>query len=59
MDKHYLLQEITEGLEAVKPLSVTLKTTKKKESLMKLLEEVEMELEHVVGCIVSLKGEME
>lgn len=58
MNKEYLLQEIIEGLEAVKPLSGTLKITKKNESLMKIIEEVEMELEHVVSSIVALKCEL-
>ena len=59
MNKDYLIQEIIEGLEAVKPFSGTLKITKNNESLMKILEEAEMELEHVVSCIVALKCELE
>lgn len=58
MDKEYLLQEIIEGLKAVQPFPRTLAVTKKKDKLMHILEEAEMELEHVISCIVALKEEI-
>lgn len=59
MNKEYLLQEIIEGLEAVKPFPDSLKETTDNESLTKVFEEIEMELEHVMNCISTLKSELE
>jgi hypothetical protein len=58
MDKDYLLQEIIEGIKAVQPFPQALKITKKKEKLMHILEEVEMELEHVISCLIALKDKI-
>jgi len=59
MNKDYLLQEIIEGLEAVKPFPESLKETTENESLSKIVEEIEMELEQVMNCISTLKSELE
>jgi hypothetical protein len=58
MNKEYLIQEITEGLGAVKPFPDSLKEAEDDESLSKLFEEIEMELEHVMSCIATLKSEL-
>jgi len=59
MNKSYLKKEIIEGLEAVEPFPETLKTTFETSSVLEIIEEVEMELEHVISCIISLKCELE
>lgn len=59
MNKEYLLQEITEGLEAVNPLSDSLRVETESEILLKVIEEAEMELEHILSSLQTLKSEIE
>jgi hypothetical protein len=58
MNKEYLIQEIIEGLGAVKPFPDSLKEADDNESLLKTFDEIEMELEHVMSCIATLKSEL-
>lgn len=55
MNKEYLIQEVLEGLTAVSPLISVLRETEE----LSVLEEIEMELESVMGFITALKENFE
>lgn len=55
MNKEYLIQEVLEGLTSVSPLTSVFRETEE----LSVLEEIEIELESVMGFITALKEKLE
>jgi len=55
MNKEYLIQEVLEGLASVVPLTSVFQENEE----LSVLEEIEMELESVMGFISALKEKLE